>query len=303
MLKYDDLIDPTLRILSDGQEQTSKAINERLSEKLQLTDEQTSALLPSGKQTVFSNRAGWARTYLKKAGLITSPRRAHFVISEKGKAALLESCMIDLSYLRRFSEFRSFESGVPLVKNDTSQNERIEDRTPLETLEAAFSMINDALQSDLMDEVMKLSPFDFEHLVVRLLLAMGYGSGIEEAGIVTQASNDGGIDGIIKEDQLGFSSIYIQVKQWQIESTVGKPEIQKFAGALLEQNAAKGLFITTASYSQKARDYAKNSGGATIVLIDGKQLTRLMIKHNLGVSIETTYAIKRVDYDFFSEDI
>ncbi len=149
-----------------------------------------------------------------------------------------------------------------------------------------------------MTEIMKLEPTDFERLVVKLLLAMGYGSGIDDAGFVTQASNDGGIDGIIKEDQLGFSSIYIQAKRWDPNVSVSRPEIQKFAGALQEQKAQKGLFISTASFSEGAKKSAEAAG---IVLVDGKQLTKLMIKFNLGVSIENVYEVKRLDTDFFLE--
>ena len=160
-----------------------------------------------------------------------------------------------------------------------------------------------ALASQLMDEVMKLTPIEFERLVVKLLLKMGYGSGIEEAGMVTQASNDGGIDGIIKEDQLGFSHIYIQAKQWSVEQTVGKPEIQKFVGALQGQQAQKGLFITTARFSSGATQYAENLLGVKVVLVDGNALTKLMIKHNVGVSLEQTYEVKKIDSDFFAEEL
>ena len=173
----------------------------------------------------------------------------------------------------------------------------------MEMLDTAFQQITAALASQLMDEVMKLSPTEFEKLVVSLLLHMGYGSGITEAGMITQQSNDGGIDGIIKEDQLGFSSIYIQAKQWAADQTVGKPEIQKFVGALQGQQAQKGLFITTAKFSSGALQYANNLLGTKVVLVDGFTLTRLMIKHNVGVSVEHVYEMKKVDSDFFSEEL
>lgn len=154
-----------------------------------------------------------------------------------------------------------------------------------------------------MDEVMKLTPTEFERLVVKLLLKMGYGSGIDEAGKVTQQTNDGGIDGIIKEDQLGFSNIYIQAKQWAIDQSISKPEIQKFVGALQGQQAQKGLFITTAKFSSGAQQYASNLLGTKVVLVDGSMLTRLMIKHNVGVSIEEVYEVKKIDSDFFAEEL
>ena len=167
-----------------------------------------------------------------------------------------------------------------------------------EILEETHEELNASLADDLMSEIMKMDPTDFEHLVVRLLLAMGYGSGIDDAGVVTQATNDGGIDGIIKEDLLGFSSIYIQAKRWKPDTSIHKPEIQKFIGALYEKNAQKGLFITTAKYSSGAKNTAESAG---IVLVDGSQLTKLMIKYNLGVSVKQIYEVKQLDMDFFSE--
>ena len=170
------------------------------------------------------------------------------------------------------------------------------EKSPEEILEDAYAELNASLADDLMSEIMKLDPTDFERLVVKLLLAMGYGSGIDEAGFVTQASNDGGIDGVIKEDQLGFSSIYIQAKRWDPTTSIARPEIQKFAGALQEQKAQKGLFISTATFSLGARKSAEAAG---IVLVDGKQLTKLMIRFNLGVSVEHIYEVKKIDTDFF----
>lgn len=173
----------------------------------------------------------------------------------------------------------------------------------MEVLDSAFQQVEAALASQLMDEVMKLSPGEFEKLVVELLLRMGYGNGIDGAGLVTPLSKDGGIDGIIKEDQLGFSNIYIQAKQWAQEQTVGTPELQKFVGALQGKTAQKGLFITTAKFSTGAVDYAKNLSGIKVVLIDGRALTKLMIKHCVGVAIVQTYEVKKVDSDFFSEEL
>ena len=170
-------------------------------------------------------------------------------------------------------------------------------------LESAYKQVTATLASQLMDEVMKLTPFEFERLVVKLLLKMGYGSGIDGAGLVTQASNDGGIDGVIKEDQLGFSQIYIQAKQWAVDQTVGKPEIQKFVGALQGQQAQKGLFITTAKFSSGALQYANNLLGVKVVLVDGSALMKLMIKHGVGVSIEQVYEVKKIDSDFFAEEL
>lgn len=292
--KYHELYAPFLRGLQDGQVHNMKEMKDIVAEEMGLTYEDRTDMLPSGKQAVFDNRIGWTRTYLKKAGLIESPERAQFKITEEGLKALPDADIIDDKYLMRYQSFREFqsreseESEAPVVSN--------EDMSPEEVLERAYAELNASLADDLLAEIIKLSPTDFERLVVKLLLAMGYGSGIDDAGYVTQASNDGGIDGIIKEDQLGFSSIYIQAKRWDADRTIDRPEIQKFVGALQEKNAKKGLFITTAKFTSGAKTSAEAAG---IVLVDGMQLTKLMIKSNLGVSVEHTYEVKRLDTDFF----
>lgn len=215
------------------------------------------------------------------------------MLTEEGKKALPDADIIDDNYLKRYASFRAFQN-----LDDTTETPAVDttEKSPEEILEDAYAELNASLADDLMSEIMKLDPTDFERLVVKLLLAMGYGSGIDEAGFVTQASNDGGIDGIIKEDQLGFSSIYIQAKRWDPTTSIARPEIQKFAGALQEQKAQKGLFISTAIFSPGARKSAEAAG---IVLVDGNQLTKLMIRFNLGVSVEHTYEVKKIDTDFF----
>lgn len=264
-----------------------------------LSDKDIVELLPSGRQAIYENRIGWARTYLKKAGLIESPERAKFILTEEGKKALADADLIDDKYLMRYASFREFQNYNKTNEFEVECQDNVPSKkSPIEILENAHVELNTSLSEDLMTEIMKLEPTDFERLVVKLLLAMGYGSGIDDAGFVTQASNDGGIDGIIKEDQLGFSSIYIQAKRWDPNVSVSRPEIQKFAGALQEQKAQKGLFISTASFSEGAKKSAEAAG---IVLVDGKQLTKLMIKFNLGVSIENVYEVKRLDTDFFLE--
>ena len=209
---------------------------------------------------------------------------------------------MDLKYLERFPAFHTFHR--PSISNsEESVYVHEEESSPLEELDTAFQKVNSALASELLDEVIRLTPTEFERLVVKLLLKMGYGNGVDDAGLVTQQSNDEGIDGIIKEDQLGFSQIYIQAKKWAPDVTVGKPEIQKFVGALQGQQAQKGLFITTARYSSGALQYANNLLGAKVVLVDGTVLTKLMIKHNVGVSVEHVYEVKRIDSDFFAEEL
>lgn len=295
--KYHELYAPFLKTLKDGSIHTMKEIKRSVADQMHLTEEDLAERLPSGKQAVFDNRIGWTRTYLKKAGLIESPVRAQFLLTEEGKKALPDADIIDDKYLRKYASFRAFQN------LDSAEEEPTVDaaeKSPEEILEDAYAELNASLADDLMTEIMKLEPTDFEKLVVRLLLAMGYGSGIDDAGFVTQASNDGGIDGIIKEDQLGFSSIYIQAKRWDPSTSIARPEIQKFAGALQEQKAQKGLFISTATFSPGARKSAEAAG---IVLVDGKQLTKLMIKFNLGVSVEHVYEVKRLDTDFFTDGV
>lgn len=294
--KYNELYEVFLKTLADGEVHALKEIRKEIKSVLGLSEEELMERLPSGKQTIIDNRIGWTKTYLYKAGMLEASSKGHFRITELGQMALKEDCTIDNSYLNRFESFREFTDSPLLDSQDKPQNG---DKSPEEILEDAFMDLNIALADELMSEVMKLSANDFEHLVVKLLLKMGYGSGIDDAGYVTQSTNDGGIDGVIKEDQLGFSSIYIQAKQWAVDRTVDRPEIHKFIGALHEKNAQRGLFITTASFSSGARISAESAG---VVLVDGKQLTKLMIKHNLGVSVEHIYEVKRIDSDFFAEE-
>lgn len=299
--KFFEFFEGFLRATQDGELHTAKEVRETIAADMRITDADRAEMLPSGKQSTFDNRVAWARTYLDKAGLIETPMRGRYRITEEGRQALASGEKIDLKYLERSEEFQSFHSAAAADAADPRGEES--DESPMEVLDAAFQQVNAALAGQLMDEVMKLTPAEFEKLVVKLLLNMGYGSGIDDAGMVTQQSNDGGIDGIIKEDQLGFSHIYIQAKQWAVNQTVGKPEIQKFVGALQGQQAQKGLFITTAKFSNGALQFAANLLGAKVVLVDGTALTRLMIKHNVGVSIEHIYEVKRLDSDFFAEEL
>ena len=299
--KFFEFFGVLLEALKDGETHSAKEVKEIIAQKMNLSDADISELVPSGRQTTFYNRVNWAKTYLQKAGLVETPQRGNYRITAEGKKVLKSGARIDLEYLANYDTFKDFRSISPENDSDSSQEEKNE--SPAEILESAYEQITSALASQLMDEVMRLSPSGFERLVVKLLLSMGYGNGINDAGKVTRLSNDEGIDGIIKEDQLGFSNIYIQAKQWQPEQTIGRPELQKFVGALQGQQAQKGLFITTAKFSSGAVQYTENLSGIKVVLIDGITLTRLMIKHNVGVSVEHIYEIKRVDSDFFSEEL
>ena len=303
--KFYEFFGSFLRAVSDGEIHKSKEVQRVIAVDMNLTKEDMAEQLPSKRQATYINRINWARTYLDKAGLIKTPTRGQYQITEEGRRVLNSGVTIDLKYLDRypaFKEFHTISSGEAKPHDNPTPQEE-EEKTPLEIMSSAFDKVNASLASELMEMVMGLEPTEFETLVVKLLLKMGYGHGIEDAGKVTRATGDGGIDGIIKEDQLGFSNIYIQAKKWSAEHKVSRPELQKFAGALQGEKATKGLFITTTEFTKDAKDFAANLLSSNIVLIDGYQLTRLMIKHNLGVAVEQTFEVKRIDSDFFSEDL
>ena len=299
--KFFEFFEGFLFAIKDGELHSAKEVRDVIGSKMNLTEEDRTELLPSGTQYTFDNRVSWARTYLKKAGLIETPQRGKYRITPLGEKALSSGEKIDLKYLGKFESFQEFQKNATNGNTDSIEEEK--DESPTETLDSAYQQITMTLASQLMDEIMKLSPSEFEKLVVKLLLRMGYGNGLDDAGRVTQKSKDGGIDGIIKEDQLGFSNIYIQAKQWNTDQTVTAPEIQKFVGALQGKQAQKGLFITTAKFTSGAAEYVNNLLGAKVVLVDGAMLTKLMIKHNIGVSVEHKYVIKKIDSDFFADEL
>lgn len=300
--KFFEFFEVLLRVLEDGEIHSAKEVIGEVAADMHLSDDDIREMLPSGKQPTYVNRIMWARTYLNKVGLIDTPTRGHYRITDEGRKALKSGEKIDLDYLKQYKAFDEFHHPTK-DKEDKEIGNVSDDESPMEVLDAAFKKVDDMLASELIDEVMKLSTTGFEALVVELLLSMGYGSGIDNAGKVTQPTNDGGIDGIIKEDQLGFSNIYIQAKQWAPDRTVDKPEIQKFVGALQGQQAQKGLFITTAKFSSGAIKYSENLLGAKVVLVDGETLTKLMIKHDLGVSVEQVYTVRKLDRDYFEDKI
>lgn len=296
--KYYELYRPFLKALSDEKVHTLKEIKDYITKLLNLNEELLLERLPSGKQTIYDNRIGWARTYLKKAGLISSPQRAHLQITVEGQALLASGVNItDRLLAEKYSEFADFIIGGKKIAKQKDNKDNIEEtalETPQETLERVFKNINKQLADDLLTEIMNQSATFFENIVVDLMQLMGYGD-----GFVTKASRDDGIDGVINEDKLGFNLIYIQAKRWNPNTTIGKPEIQKFAGAMMgPPKIEKGLFITTAKYSQGAKEFAN---AQHIILVDGQKLTELMIEYGLGVSVQNIYKIKRIDSDYFSE--
>ena len=305
--KFYEFFGSFLRAIEDGEIHKAKDVYKAIAADMKLSEEDMAEQLPSQRQATYINRINWARTYLDRAGLIRTPARGQYQITEEGKRVLAANVPIDLNYLDRYEAFRKFHSANAASTSRTKQAEMTqkeeEEKTPTEIMDMAFEKVNASLASELMDMVMGLEPTEFETLVVKLLLKMGYGYGIDDAGRVTRATGDGGIDGIIKEDQLGFNNIYIQAKKWSADHKVSRPEVQKFAGALQGEKATKGLFITTTEFTKDAQEFAANLLGSNIVLIDGTQLTKLMIKYNLGVAVERTFEVKRIDSDFFSEDL
>jgi restriction system protein len=298
---YQTCMLPFLRHLGDGQEHSLRDAEEALAEHFKLSPAERAELLPSGQQGIFKNRIGWARTYLKKAALIDAPRRAVFKITERGLQTLATNpSRIDAKFLEQWPEFIEFRD---ISKPNAEQAQPVDlppaSNTPEEAIELAYQGLREQLAQELLARILACSPTFFEQLVVELLVKMGYGGSRRDAGERIGQSGDGGIDGIIKEDRLGLDTIFIQAKRWQ--GSVGRPEIQKFVGALQGQRARKGVFITTSVYTADAIDYASRID-TKVVLIDGKQLSALMIDFDVGVSGSASYVVKRVDSDYFEEN-
>jgi restriction system protein len=295
---------PLLEQVSDGKEYKLRELIEVLAEHFKLSDVERNELLPSGNQSIFDNRVGWAKTYLKKAGLLDSPKRAVITITQRGLEVLKTNPpILNVRFLRQYPEFVEFHTAK---HEDNVENEEILEsdtihETPEETLENAYQGIRKALAEEILSKVFNLTPAFFERLVVELLVKMGYGGSIKDAGKAIGKSGDEGIDGTIKEDKLGLDIIYIQAKRWQQGNVVGRPEIHKFVGALAGQGAKKGVFITTSSFTKEALDYVPRNE-TKIVLISGVQLAQLMIDYNLGVALQQSYEIKRLDNDYFGDE-
>ncbi len=296
---YQTLMRPVLECAANGEVRIGDVVD-RLADKLQLGDEERDELLPSGKQTRFSNRVHWAKSYLKQAGLVKATRRAHFVITDRGKDALNGNNEINKSYLEQFSEFQEFQSRTREA-GDTESALVLEDdssATPDEILRAAHKKINAALSAELIDRVREASPAFFENLIVDLLLAMGYGGTSEDAGRALGKAGDDGVDGVIDQDPLGVDQIYVQAKRYAEGNSIGAGAIRDFFGALSLKKAHKGIFVTTSSFSLSAVETARDLG-SRIVLIDGVQLARLLIRYNIGCRDEEVIHLKKIDEDFF----
>jgi restriction system protein len=304
---YQSLMLPLLRFVGGKKDETStgEAV-EALARELNLTDEDLKEMLPSGIQFTFVNRVGWAATYMKKAGRLEATRRGYYQITPRGQELLKKQPKsINVKLLKQYPEFLEFQQlkgtrsgdkiSTPKEMTDTST------ATPSEALEAAYENLRDELVDELLNKLKKTSPSYFERVVVELLVKMGYGGSRVDAGKAIGKSGDGGIDGIIKEDKLGLDVVYIQAKRWD-NNPVGRPDVMQFAGALQAQRANKGIFITTSRFTDDARSYVSQIG-SKIVLIDGEQLTNLMIEHDVGVSTVSLYPVKKIDTDYFDESI
>jgi restriction system protein len=298
---YQSLMLPVLQFVSDNKEHKVSEVVDALSLKLQLTDEEKREMLPSGQSPLFHNRVHWAKTYLKKSGLLDYPKRGAIIITLRGKEVLKEKpAEINVRLLRRFPEFLEFV-GKKGVSGEVELNvvDEAKKQTPEELLDAGYSSIRKALEEEILAKLKTVNPSFFERIVVQLLVKMGYGGSIQDAGKAIGKSGDEGIDGIIKEDKLGLDVIYIQAKRW--EGIIGRPELHKFVGALAGQGAKKGIFITTSTFTKEASEYIPRNE-TKIVLIDGARLAQYMIDYNLGVSVQNIYEIKKIDSDYFEEE-
>ncbi len=294
---------PVLRYTATQDPATLRGATDAMCDTFQLSEDERRELLPSGRQTTIANRVGWARTYLAKAGLIHSPKRGIFEITDRGRTVLAaKPPRIDNILLRQFPEFLEFKQQGQF-DSDTEEPAHVPDsqvETPEEVIEAAYESLKLALAEELLQRILQASPSFFERLVVALLVRMGYGGTLRDAGQALGQSGDEGIDGIIKEDRLGLDIVYVQAKRWRPDRTVSRPELQKVAGALQGQRARKGVFITTSNFSSGAREYVQTID-SKIVLIDGPLLTQLLMDFGVGVSTVATYEVKAIDSDYFDQ--
>ena len=300
--KFQDFLYPFLKKLEDGKDVTSKEMKSFLIEHFRLTPEDCALKTKSGKTSQFEDRYSWTRQWLRRALLITLPQRSMYRITDRGKDYLKNHTSLKESDLLEYPEYAEYAGKSPKNSGSVHIKSTNSMPTPTEQLESAYQIIVKDLAADLLQKVLEQSPKRFEQIVVDLMLAMGYGGSLDDAGMVTKFSHDDGIDGIIKEDKLGLDKIYIQAKRYAIGNTIGKPDLHAFAGALDEKKANKGVFITTSRFSNEARKYAEEKASKKIVLIDGEELARYMIEYNIGVSTRRTFVVKRIDSDYFEGD-
>jgi restriction system protein len=297
---YQSLMLPLIKLASDKKEHSLQEATRAIAKELNLTEADLAELLPSGRKTRFYDRIGWAVTYLRKAGLLNAQGRGKFQITQRGLDVLKNPpTRINVEFLEQYDEFVEFRTRREKDDEDQSVTEKLEIQTPEEAIEAAYQNLRQTLADELLQTIKNCSPAFFERLVIDVLVKMGYGGTRKDAGKAIGKSGDGGIDGIINEDRLGLDVIYIQAKKW--ENSVGRPEIQKFAGALQGQRARKGIFITTSTFTSEAKEFASRID-SKITLIDGETLGQLMIDYNVGINSIVTYELKRIDSDYFTEE-
>lgn len=296
--QYNEMYNEVLQVLNKHHQLRVRDMVEEVSDVLHLTEDERNQKMENSHKTVIYHRLGWTKTYLTKAGLIRSVERGVYQITPQGENILSSHIHVDDDYLMQYEEVRQFVNR----HNEQPENQtKPKESTPLENIDQSIKMISSRVSDELLDMIISKDPAFFEKLVLDLLDKMGYAYD-KESIISTDYSGDEGIDGIINEDQFGFNSIYIQAKKWN-RSSVGRPEIQKFLGAVAGQGGTKGLFITTSTFTREAIDYAKKQLQVKLILVDGKMLTDLMIKYNLGVSVVQTYEIKQLDLDYFDSEL
>lgn len=304
---YDEVMLPLLKVISNKEVYTNKQVEEDLSKYFNLTDEDRHKELKSGVK-IFYDRISWAKTYLKNAKLIEAPKRGTFKISSRGLELLRDDvAYLDSKYLQRYPEFVEFINRGKKKSHNKDETEKSSNEilaisiTPMESIDNSYAELRATLAEEILEKLKEVDFYKFEEIVLDLLVKMGYGGSLEEAKESTSRTNDEGIDGIIKEDKLGLDKIYIQAKRWK-DTVVSRPVLQGFSGALDTPRANKGIFITTSSFADTAIKYAENLGNKKIILIDGIQLAEYMIDYNVGVTVENTYEIKRIDTDYFVDE-
>jgi restriction system protein len=296
---FQSLMRPLLEAHDDGKEHLNRDLVAQLADRFELSADERREMLPSGGARLFDNRVGWAKTHITQAGLLSCPRRAISIITERGRSVLLNYPeRVDLRVLNEFDDYREFRNCPKATTEPQEDADGVASQTPEEMLENAYQKVRAEIEAELLRQIMENSPDFLERVVVDLVVRMGYGGSRKDAGEAIGRSRDEGIDGIIKEDPLGLDIIYLQAKRW--DGTVGRPEIQKFAGALQGQRAKKGIFITTSNFSVDAVEYVSRIE-SKIILIDGAQLTQLMFDHGIGVATASTYEVKRIDSDYFAD--
>ncbi len=296
--KFQNFMLPILNIFKDGKGHNTKECKDAVISYFSLDDEDIKKLVPSGKQTLVENRVYWSLTYLKKSLLLETLSRGLYCITDRGMKLLNSNPKkIDKKLLSQYKEYRIFSNQE--IDNEASKSEKIENNdeiTPEENIDKIYKEINEQLAEELLEVILEKDGYYFERLVMDVLIKMGYGDFREGAKEVTKKSNDGGIDGIINQDKLGLDKIYVQAKRW--ENVVGRPDLQKFVGALSERQSDKGIFITTSDFTKEAKEFVEKVN-QNIILINGKMLTKLMIENNVGVQTSYNYEIKRIDNDYF----